>query len=967
MKPAFRSFFPAVFVFPALCFLAACFSPFWSCGSKNRTEQGSVEYGRYSEVPGVTAEEKAAVESLARSTSFFTYGMLQSTECFRNENNMTNGFAALVCEWLSEFFGIKFRPVIYNWDALLKGINDHSISFSGEISSSLSGYYMTDSIAERKIQFVSMEGSDRLGIAAHSRTLKYGFLEGTTTEDLVSPYIGQEFTAVGVTNYTDAYQKLILREIDALFMDETVEGIFSLYDNLIIEDFKPLTYNRVSFATGDPRLESVVSIVQKYLQSAGSYRFAQMYEDGLESYLQYNLWSRLSFEERHYVEEHREVPVPVAMESDNYPVSFYNNREREWQGIAVDTLAAIEKLSTIRFACVNSPEDKLEDIVNSFNEGRAAMTMEVIRSVSREQNYLMAAPYQTDYYAFISPSDAVEVTLSDIPYKTIGIIRGTAYGGIFRELFPNHRNTIEYADRKDAIRGLENREIELLMGTRNLLLGITNYMEKTGYRANLVLQRPYESAFGINRDEVLLGAIVNKTQALVDTNRIVDNWTRRVFDYSGAMARAQKPFLIGASVFMGAALCLVAALFFRNRQMALNLERTVKQRTYELEVQTEAARVASQAKGEFLARMSHEIRTPLNAIIGMTAIARHAGTAEKKERSLVEIESASNHLLGILNDVLDMSKIESGKFAVVEEAFDLDQAMKEVEQIISLRCKEKHIVFTTDFSLPGESWVTGDKLRLKQVLINLLGNAVKFTDNDGTVGFSARGREEGDGKLRVHFLVRDTGIGMKAEQMKNLFNAFEQTDNTIAVRYGGTGLGLAISQNLVKLMGGIISVKSEYGKGSVFDFTLDMERAAAEADGEAPKGKVPDLTGKRILLVEDIEINRIILKELLGETHAVIEEAEDGKKALDKFASSKEGCYDLVFMDVQMPNMDGHEATEKIRALKRKDAKKVPIIAMTANAYKEDIDKALESGMNGHLAKPVDMDEVMKVLSRWLT
>jgi signal transduction histidine kinase/ActR/RegA family two-component response regulator len=964
MKPAFCSVFSAVFAVPALCFFAACFFPFWGCGPRNRAEQENVEYRRYSEVPGVTAEEKAAIESLARSTSFFTYGMLQSTECFRNENNMTNGFAALVCEWLSEFFGIKFRPVIYNWNALLKGIDDYSISFSGEISSSLAGYYMTDSIAERKIQFVSMEGSDRLDIAAHSRILSYGFLEGTTTEDLVSPYIRQEFTAVAVSNYTDAYQKLILGEIDALFMDETAEGIFSLYNNLIIEDFKPLTYNRVSLATGDPRLEPIVSVVQKYLQSAGSYRFAQMYEDGLESYLQYSLWSRLTFEERHYVEEHREAPVPVAMESDNYPVSFYNNREKEWQGIAVDTLAAIEKLSTMRFACVNSPEDKLEDIVNSFNEGRAAMTMETIRSVSREQSYLMA--YQTDYYAFISSSDAVEVTLSDIPYKTVGIIRGTAYSGIFRELFPHHRNTIEYADRKDAIKGLENGEIELLMGTRNLLLGITNYMEKTGYRANLVLQRPYESAFGINRNELLLGSIVSKAQAMVDTNRIVDNWTRRVFDYSGAMARAQKPFLVGASVFMGAALCLVAALLFRNRQMARSLERTVKQRTYELEVQTEAARVASQAKGEFLARMSHEIRTPLNAVIGMTAIARQAETLEKKERSLVEIESASNHLLGILNDVLDMSKIESGKFAIAGEAFALDLAMKEVEQIILLRCKEKHIAFTTDFSLPGESWVTGDKLRLKQVLINLLGNAVKFTDNGGTVDFSVGGREEGDGKLRVHFLVRDTGIGMKAEQMKNLFNAFEQTDNTIAVRYGGTGLGLAISQNLVKLMGGIISVKSEYGKGSVFEFTLDMERAAAEVGGEIPKGTVPDLAGKRILLVEDIEINRTILKELLGETHAIIEEAEDGKKALDTFAASKEGRYDLIFMDIQMPNMDGHEATEKIRALKRKDAKKVPIIAMTANAYKEDIDKALESGMNGHLAKPIDMDEVMKVLSRWL-
>ncbi|MDR1506196.1 MAG: response regulator [Treponema sp.] len=947
-------------------FFCVCFLLFWSCGPENRDRREEAEYVYYKDVPGVTVEEVAAIEALARSTSFFTYGMLQSTECFRNENNMTNGFAALVCQWLSEFFGIRFRPVIYNWDALLKGIADYSISFSGEISSSLDGYYMTNSIAERKIQFVSTEGSDRLAIASSSRVLKYGFLEGTTTKDLVSPGIRQEFTAVPVANYTDAYQKLIVREIDALFMDETVEGIFSLYNNLIIEDFQPLTYNRVSLATCDPRLQPVISVVQKYLEVSGSYRFAQMYDSGLESYLKYNLWSRLTFEERHYVEEHRNVPVPVAIESDNYPVSFYNEREKEWQGIAVDTLAAIEKLSTIRFSYVASSGENSPRAPNGFDKDSAVMTTEMIRSAFRDQNYLLASfPYETDYYAFISSSDMVDVTMSDIPYKKIGIVRGTVYGGIFRELFPNHRNTVEYKDRTDAINGLLGGEIDLLMGTRNLLLSITNYMEKTGYRANLVLQRPYESAFGIRSDQVILGSIINKTQPLINTNRIVDSWTRRVFDYSGALARSQKPFLIGAAVLMGAALCLVAALFFRNRYIALNLERIVKQRTHELEVQSAAAKIASQAKGEFLARMSHEIRTPLNAVIGMTTIARKAKTLEKKDRSLREIDTASNHLLGILNDVLDMSKIESGKFAIVLEALDLDGAMKEVRQIIALRCREKSIDFTVDVSLPGESWVMGDKLRLKQVLINLLGNAVKFTGVGGNITFSVQGREE-NGKLRVDFLVSDTGIGMKEEQMENLFNAFEQADDTIAVRYGGTGLGLAISQTLVKLMGGLISVKSEYGRGSAFSFTLYMERAAAGADSEAPPENIPDLSGKRILLAEDIEINRIILKELLGETHVLIDEAEDGKEAFDKFSASRENWYDLVFMDVQMPNMNGHEATKKIRALDRSDAGKVPIIAMTANAYREDIDKALAAGMNGHLAKPVDMEEVRKVLFRWL-
>jgi signal transduction histidine kinase/ActR/RegA family two-component response regulator len=979
VSPVFRPAAVVIF-FPLVLALLS------GCGNRARLSGNmpTADYVNYRDVPEITEEEIRAIETLARSTPFFTYGMTQSTECFRNENNITKGFSALVCEWLSGFFGIKFRPVIYNWDALQKGIENYSISFSGEIASSLedSGYYMTNSIAERKIQFVSMEGSNRLAITSQSRDLLYGFLEGTVTEDLVSPYIRQNFKAVPVANYTDAYQKLILKEIDALFMDDTVEGIFSLYGNLIIEDFQPLTYNRVSLATKDPALAPIVSVVEKYLHSAGSYKFVQMYDTGLESYKKYNLYSRLNFNERHYVMDHLELPIPVVMENDNYPVSFYNFREDQWQGIAVDILKSIERLSGLQFECINDPGDTLETVIRRFSTGEAAMTMEMIQSAEqRKQDYLLSeSPYQTDYYAFISAADKADVTLSDIPYKRVGLIKNTAYENIFRELFPNHRYSVEYQDRLEAISALEKGEVDLLMGTRNLLLSITNYMEKTGYKASLVLLRPYESNFGFKADEALLASIVSKAQSLIDTNRIVDSWTRRVFDYSGALARAQKPFLLGASALMGAALVLVIILLLRNRQMALNLEKTVEQRTHELkergeelEVQTLAARVASRAKGEFLARMSHEIRTPLNAVIGMTEIARRAETIQKKDSSLEEIASASNHLLGILNDVLDMSKIESGKFSVAHEPFGLNAAMGEVAQIIRLRCEEKHIVFTADFTWPGDPWVMGDKLRLKQVLINLLGNAVKFTPEGGNIGFTVHGAAAspdgdpaGPGRITLHFKIRDSGIGIKEEQLKNLFNAFEQADNTIAVRFGGTGLGLAISQNLVKLMGGLITVSSEYGRGSNFEFTLDAETAKIQAPAASFEGKIPDLTGKRMLLAEDIEINRIILKELLSETHLEIEEASDGKKALSKFSASPESFYDLIFMDVQMPNMDGHEATRAIRSLKRKDASAVPIIAMTANAYKEDIDKALDAGMNGHLAKPIVMNEVLASLDKWL-
>jgi signal transduction histidine kinase/ActR/RegA family two-component response regulator len=917
--------------------------------------------------------------------------MTMSTECFRGdirgEYNVTQGFAARFCRRLTELFGIRFRPVIYTWDSLLKGLDNYSISFSGEISTSLkdSGeYFMTDSIAERRIRYVSTEGAGRLAVLADLRPLNYGFLAGTTTRSLVSPSIRQEYNAVTIANYNEAYQKLVVKEIDALFMDETMEGNFALYTNLIIEDFSPITYNTVSMVTKDPRLESFISVVQKYLLAAGSYDFVRMYEDGGRDYLRYNLINRLSVQEREYLDSRRETDeaVQVSIEADNYPVSFYNEKEGAWQGIAVDILREIETLTGLRFAYADKPPAGIAGGADTAGGGEAAMIMELIRTASNEHEFLFSAePYLMDYYTLVSASTYQDVSLSDVPYRKVGLIRNTVYTEIFRELFPHHHNTVEFDDRLSAIAALKSGKIELLMATRNLLLHITNYMELTGYKANLVIRRPYESFFGFGRDQAVLCSLVGKAQSLVDTGRLADNWTRRVFDYSGALAKTRQPLFIGLSLLLALVLALVTVMFVKNRQMSVRLEQTVEERTRELvkrstelEIQTEAARVASKAKGEFLARMSHEIRTPLNAIIGMTEIARRAGDVKKKDYSLREIAAASDHLLGILNDVLDMSKIESGKFGVIHDPFDIGEAMEEVSRIIVQRCREKKISFVPAFTRISGAAVMGDKLRLKQVLINLLGNAVKFTPERGRVDFAVAGSpasagtppDSGKSGVRVHFRVADTGIGMTEEQLAKVFNAFDQADSSISIRFGGTGLGLAISQNLVKLMGGVITANSRIGEGSVFDFTLDFEKASLPDRGTAAAGAKRDYAGKRLLLTEDIAINREIVRELLSGTHAEIHEAADGRQALDVFSASPGGFFDLVLMDVQMPNMNGYEAAGRIRALDRADAKRVPIIAMTANAYKEDIDKALASGMNGHLAKPIDIDAVMKTLDRYL-
>jgi len=352
----------------------------------------------------------------------------------------------------------------------------------------------------------------------------------------------------------------------------------------------------------------------------------------------------------------------------------------------------------------------------------------------------------------------------------------------------------------------------------------------------------------------------------------------------------------------------------------------------------------------------------------MNKIAMNNTKEEKTIFSLDKISAASDHLLGILNDVLDMSKIESGKFILAEEAFEMCAAMHEVEAIIKQRCDEKHISFTTNLDDREDRVVIGDKMRLKQVLINLLGNAVKFTPEHGDISFHVDIITEDDSSITCRFMVTDSGIGMTEEQMGKLFTAFEQTDSNIASRYGGTGLGLAISQTLVGYMGGVIDVESTPGTGSTFAFTLTQQKTTLQVhdDGDEDTSP-PDLTGKRLMIVDDIEINRFILKEVLEETHATIEEAEDGKKALDLFMETPENHFDMILMDIQMPEMNGYQATEALRTVERPDALTVPVVAMTANAYREDIERALESGMNGHLPKPVDYDRLMQLLRYYLT
>jgi CheY-like chemotaxis protein len=333
-----------------------------------------------------------------------------------------------------------------------------------------------------------------------------------------------------------------------------------------------------------------------------------------------------------------------------------------------------------------------------------------------------------------------------------------------------------------------------------------------------------------------------------------------------------------------------------------------------------------------------------------------------------KIETSSRHLLGLLNDILDISKIEAGKIEITHEKMDIIKVIETVEHIIRPRCDEKSITFTMMIDDFRPSTFMSDELRLRQVLINLLGNAVKFTPEHGRVVFMVENLGSKGGMTKARFVVKDTGIGISDEARAKIFEPFEQAASTTSRVYGGTGLGLAISNRIVGLLGGNSVVESIVGEGSAFTFDIQMEDVAGFTVGNVNyNDAIGKFADKRAMIVDDIEVNRMVVAGLLEGTGIKIEEAIDGVEAVEKFSISPEGYYDIIFMDVQMPRMDGYAASAIIRAMQgRNDASTVAIVALTANAFTEDIERARDSGMDTHVAKPVDADRLIEVLFEYL-
>ena len=405
-----------------------------------------------------------------------------------------------------------------------------------------------------------------------------------------------------------------------------------------------------------------------------------------------------------------------------------------------------------------------------------------------------------------------------------------------------------------------------------------------------------------------------------------------------------------------------------------NIYSIMSKREKAAEVETIKANERSRAKTIFLSNMSHDIRTPMNAIIGYIDLAEsEAKTYEELKEYIGKIRASSNHLLALINDVLEMSRIESGKMELESVPVDLKNTMDELRDLFSSQMKEKKIEYTVDISQISNVYVYCDKNRLNRVLLNLVSNAYKFTPEGGRVTVFVKEKScSAEGKGHYEIGVKDSGIGMSKEFAQKVFDAFERESDSTVSGIQGTGLGMSIVKSIVDMMGGTIEVRSEKGKGTEFVINLELplqneEDIARSKENSAGRAEIIDFTGKTVLLVDDMPINRQIAAKLLEKNGFVVEMAENGQEAVEKVRNSDPGYYDVVLMDIQMPVLNGYEATMAIRSLRDPDNSSVPVVAMTANAFYEDIKKALDAGMDGHIAKPIDVKKMLEELSRILS
>ncbi len=534
----------------------------------------------YTDIPGITRKEADGVERLKRlRPEGLTYAMIYSDASFIDANGEVGGFSRIFCKELSGLFGISVIPRVVEWSDLVAGLDSRAFDLSGDLTATpqrREKYRMSSPIMEREIMVFRSAGRPAFDLINETVPLRCGFLKGGAIYDRVRATLAVPFTAVFVDSIREAAEAIQNGAIDAFVSEGRMDSLFETHEGIAHQEYYPLLYSSVSLSSANPEVFPLIDVFQKYLDSGGMRRMAEMHAEGVTEYLRHKLLSQLSEEEKKYVEDHVATgrSIPLAAEHDNYPASFYNEREERWQGIAHDILAEITRITGLRFEIVNAPDAPWLSLRKMVEDGRAAMATELMPTKSRQGRFLWPrSPYMTSNCALLSRAATPNMTIHQALGARVGLIRGNAHEETFLQLFPDRSNGVAYANSMEAFEALEKGEVDLVMANENLLLSITHYSERPGFKVNIPLTLPGNSYFGCNINEPALCGILDKAQRLVDCSGIAEQWKRKTFDYGKKLAQTRIPYLFSISALLVIVLGLLLALSKKKEGLSRRLSR----------------------------------------------------------------------------------------------------------------------------------------------------------------------------------------------------------------------------------------------------------------------------------------------------------------------------------------------------------------------------------------------------------
>lgn len=656
----------------------------------------------------------------------------------------------------------------------------------------------------------------------------------------------------------------------------------------------------------------------------------------------------LNLDEMAYVKEKKEITV--AIPEDYHPFYCQQSDEKIHEGIVVDMLLRVAEFSGLKFNYLYT--ENYAEALKAVENGQADMAGFFLGSEQEASEHQLALTQ-----SFVSLSDLiVRNKKSSYPSSglTCALLKGSQLpSNIEAEFVKYYDTTIE------MLEAVNQGEVDFAYGLSAQMEQVMQQHFFTNIVPVTLFDNTNDISFVLSKPAPAnLLTIINKSLSNITEKERVAIVNQNLVSI-GTSALTLKEMLYSNPTLV---ITVSAAILILLATIIILMNHT-RLKTYKISMDLEKAEADSRAKSAFLSRMSHEIRTPMNAIVGMTdLISMQKEVPESIKLQLSKLRSSSRYLLGLINDVLDMSRIDNNMMNVTKEPFSLIQMLDELYSMMNGEAERRNLIFIMNINIKHEE-VLGDSIRLRQVLTNLISNAIKFTPSGNKIKLYVNEINSGETSANYLFKVIDQGIGISAENQERIFDAFEQVGTNIS-RSQGTGLGLPISKNIVRLMGGELELISEVDKGCEFYFTLSLPYGVVVNESVASEGVA--LSDVRILLVEDNEINAEIAKELLAMQGAVVTWVTDGKQAVDRFAESQRNEYQIILMDIQMPVMNGLEATRQIRKLEHPEALTIPIVAMTANSFQEDVEAAKNAGMNGFITKPLDVKILYSELQKLL-